>query len=138
MTEQREMDDPTSVERLVQKMWYYRDLGHLQSRPDWLARFVLRPDYEEPVLPRSQQWLYDQGIRNYMSAVEWLRKWWIDQPELPIYVCGSRDLCWQVSWLLEILEGRYAEAIADGYEPDYYLNSRYGIALYWDMQKNNS
>lgn len=123
----------TPVEKLVRKMGYYRGLGYLQRQPDWLAQFVLRPEYEEPDLPSAQKWLYAQGIRNYTSGLEWL-KWVADkQPDLPIFIFGSRDLCWQVSWLLEILEGRYAEAIADGYSPDYYLNCRYGTALAWEM-----
>jgi hypothetical protein len=128
------MTELTATERFVHKMSYYQGLGALQRQPDWLARFVLRPDYEEPEMPEDQRWLYDQGIRNYMTAAAWLRKWVTDgQADLPIFVMGSRDLCWQVSWLLEILEGRYADDIADGYESSYYLRSRYGTSLYSDM-----
>lgn len=128
------MTETTATERFVARMAHYRNLAALQRSPDWLARFVLRPDYEEPELPVDLKWLYNQGIRNYRSAVLWLRAWVsTGQPDLAIFIMGSRDLCWQISWLLEILEGRYAEDIEEGYAPNYYLNSRYGTSLNADM-----
>ena len=127
-----------SLHKLIQRTAHFETMAEQQRRPDWLARFRLRPDYEEPELPPIQQWLFEQGIVNLYGAQRWLQAWVANgQKALPI-MCLGRDMCWQISLLLEILEGRYVEDLLKDYSPQVYLNSRYGVPLYfamWDQSK---
>ena len=124
------------LSNLLGRMGGAQALGAYQRQPDWIARFRLRPDYEPvEVGSRTLTALYGLGIRNFMMAQTFLQRW-IDRGnyEIPgVFVLGTRDMCWQLSWLLEILEGRYEDDISDQYAPDYYINSRYGVDLYFSI-----
>lgn len=108
----------------------------------WTARYRLRPDHEELDLSYGGfAYFREQGITNRASAFAWAHKWNADgQLDIPFHCFGTRDLCWQLSWYIESLEGRYPEDIGAQYYPHYYLNSRYGLDLYWhvfDMNKGS-
>lgn len=118
-------------------------LGQQQARPDWLARCRLRPDHEE--LDYSYggfAFFRDQGVTNLASAKEWGVKWYKNETvggKIPeVMTLGTRDMAWQLSWYIEALEGRYPEDIGAGYAPDYYLNSRYGMDIYYYILDNGN
>ena len=113
-------------------------LADQQARPDWLARFRLRPDHE----PIDMSWggfqfFHDQGITNLASAKDWVLRWYVSSGSMEtdltggqVFYLGTRDMCWQLSWWIETLEGRYPEDIGEQYGPNYYLRCRYGTMLY--------
>ena len=84
-------------------------------------------------LPTELRWLYDQGIKDLASASSWLLDWDArSQPDVGFFTSGTRDLCWHISLLLEVLEGLgTAEELHSRYRPDFYLNSKYGVKLYF-------
>lgn len=108
-------------------------LSDAQAKPEWLARFKTR-DMGAPLVFEDDNLkvIHTWGITDLATAGAFLRKW-VDagQEEIPgTFFCGSRDMCWHVSWYLEVLEGRIEDDVPTKYYPHYYLRSRYGIQLY--------
>jgi len=96
-----------------------------------LARARLRPDFE----PIDMRWglfqqFQDLGITNLRTAKEWGRAQYQTPEQWDRFaVFGTRDMSWQLSWWIEVLDGRYPDDVARGYGHDLYLNCRYGIEI---------
>lgn len=124
-----------AVEKLMARMASMQSLGAAQRDPNWHKQFPQRDmsvplEFEHPNL----KFLHTQGITDVASAIEWAKRYYDDQAfvNANMFIMGGRDLSWFLSWYLEILEGRVEKDIADRYEPNYYLNSRYGTKIYFD------
>jgi len=132
MIEHHTKDGEVPPVRFPRRMLQLWSLGRAQRRPDWLARFRLRPDHEQIDLEWGLfQVFHDLGITNLQTAKEWALLQY-NRPECfdAFPIMGTRDMCWQLSWYVETLEGRYPEDISAQYAPNFYLNSRYGTDIY--------
>ena len=129
----------TPTERLFDRMSDAHALAVAQASPDWLDRFTLRPKDEPLVLKHpALKYLHEEcKIVDLASAMDWVSRY---KPKTTTKQEAAqwptRTLCWYVSWLVEVLEGRYEDDVPEQYGSNFYLRSRYGVKLYNHLWAN--